>query len=830
MAREAFHSVPCLDKVPAKIECCECWGNRLLLGTVEGALLVYGVDLTDEEGVQQPQILKALKTFSKKPITQLCAVEQLNILVSLSGEAVSVHDLTTFDLRFTLAKSKGAVVFAVDLSETHGCRLAIASKKKVITLNWSRREFDERTAKEFAVSEVTTMIWAGNNLCVAMKKAYSILDCETGATNEILTCGRGPPLLTQLPEREMLVGKDQIGMILGYDGKPTRRFGVSWMDVPLATACSAPYVLAVLPKCVEVRTFHSQVQVQTLAIKSMKAICARGDTVYVAGVGSVVRLHALSLRLQIEELQGNHEYEEALALCGMLPESQSELRDGLSNDINTKYGFALFQESRYNEAMSHFLMAEFDLNQLLALYPKLLPESVRSMTLTPFQANLQGDELRKALEALVDFLFQKRKAQTLTSARVIDTALLKACFHVRPSAIQGILKSPNQCDVTECESLLMEKQRFADLVELYRSKSMHEEALKLLAKCATQEGDLRGPRPMIEYLQRLDNTHTKLVLDFSHGVLKNHPDEALAIFTSPRAKDRELPAKEVLAHLNGVAEQLAIPYLEFLVDKCGDKTMLTHNELALKYLKTVSILKSAEPAGTTQPAGSEFGRLGVVRRKLLDFLEKSNHYSPEQMLSHFPEKDLFEERAILLSRINQHEGALQIYAHDLGNFRMAEDYCARFYDADATDERKHIYLSLLRAYLQPTHGQPLLGPAFSLLNKHFTKIETSKALELLPADAPMSKLQGYFENVLRTTTRTRRQNQVKKYLLRAESLQVEESLIHAQGRRFLIKEETMCPVCNKRIGSSVFAAFPSGEVIHFHCKANFAESRAHSAE
>lgn len=36
--------------------------------------------------------------------------------------------------------------------------------------------------------------------------------------------------------------------------------------------------------------------------------------------------------------------------------------------------------------------------------------------------------------------------------------------------------------------------------------------------------------------------------------------------------------------------------------------------------------------------------------------------------------DLFEERAILLSRIHQHEKALQIYAHKLNNFQMAEKF------------------------------------------------------------------------------------------------------------------------------------------------------------
>lgn len=36
--------------------------------------------------------------------------------------------------------------------------------------------------------------------------------------------------------------------------------------------------------------------------------------------------------------------------------------------------------------------------------------------------------------------------------------------------------------------------------------------------------------------------------------------------------------------------------------------------------------------------------------------------------------DLFEERAILLSRIGQHDQALDIYVYKLRNYVMAEEY------------------------------------------------------------------------------------------------------------------------------------------------------------
>ena len=91
-------------------------------------------------------------------------------------------------------------------------------------------------------------------------------------------------------------------------------------------------------------------------------------------------------------------------------------------------------------------------------------------------------------------------------------------------------------------------------------------------------------------------------------------------------------------------------------------------------------------------AGEEPGQLGLTRKKLLAFLENSPHYTPEKMLSQFPLEgpscsqrhcltdslqDLYEERAILLSKIGQHEQALSVFAHKLRNSALAEEWVVR---------------------------------------------------------------------------------------------------------------------------------------------------------
>ena len=72
------------------------------------------------------------------------------------------------------------------------------------------------------------------------------------------------------------------------------------------------------------------------------------------------------------------------------------------------------------------------------------------------------------------------------------------------------------------------------------------------------------------------------------------------------------------------------------------------------------------------PAGKEPGALGRVRRKLLEFLEKSNCYTADRILNKLPLVDLYEERGLILSKLGLHENALTIYAHRLGDTLMAQ--------------------------------------------------------------------------------------------------------------------------------------------------------------
>jgi len=119
------------------------------------------------------------------------------------------------------------------------------------------------------------------------------------------------------------------------------------------------------------------------------------------------------------------------------------------------------------------------------------------------------------------------------------------------------------------------------------------------------------------------------------------------------------------------------------------------------------------------------------------------------MLPTFVVNNLYEERAILFSRLEQHKDALRTYVYDMNDTQLAEDYCKKFYDPQ-NDKRSDVYLYLLNVYLRPDKNmQQQLQPALQLLSKHFDKINPAEAFELLPTEITINEMLRYFECVLR---------------------------------------------------------------------------------
>ncbi|XP_063015164.1 vam6/Vps39-like protein isoform X3 [Melospiza melodia melodia] len=845
---DAFEHVPILEKLPLQIDCLAAWEEWLLVGTKQGHLLLYRIKKDVGEVMSSESVCcnrfevtleKSNKNFSKK-IQQIHVVSQFKILVSLLENNIYVHDLLTFQQITTISKAKGASLFTCDLQQSDTgeevLRMCVAVRKKLQLYFWKDREFHELQG-DFSVPDVPkSMAWCENSICVGFKRDYYLIRVDgKGSIKELFPTGKQlEPLVAPVADGKVAVGQDDLTVVLNEEGVCTQKCALNWTDIPIAMEHQPPYIIAVLPST---------------------------NIIYVASNHFVWRLIPVSIATQIQQLLQDKQFELALQLAEMKDDSDSEKRQQIHH-IKNLFAFNLFCQKRFDESMQVFAKLGTDPTHVMGLYPDLLPTDYRKQLQYPNPLpGLSGAELEKAHLALIDYLTQKRSQlvkklndsdhQSSTSPlmegtptikskkkllQIIDTTLLKCYLHTNVALVAPLLRlENNHCHIEESEHVLKKAHKYSELIILYEKKGLHEKALQVLVDQSKKANSpLKGHERTVQYLQHLGTENLHLVFSYSVWVLRDFPEDGLKIFTEDLPEVEALPRDKVLSFLIENFKSLTIPYLEHIIDVWEETGADFHNCLIQLYCEKVQGLMkeylSSFPADRAPvPAGEEGGDLGDYRKKLLLFLEKSSCYEPSRLISDFPFDGLLEERALLLGRMGKHEQALFIYVHILKDTNMAENYCHKHYDRNK-DGNKDVYLSLLRMYLSPPsvhclgpikmevlEPQANLQAALQVLELHHSKLDTTKAINLLPANTQINEIRIFLEKVLEENAQKKRFNQVLKNLLHAEFLRVQEERILHQQVKCIITEEKVCTVCKKKIGNSAFARYPNAIVVHYFC-------------
>ncbi len=817
---------------------------------------------------------KSAQGFGRKGVSQLTVLGRSNLLLSLSDGVVAVHDIgiqaqangsrtPVISIRTQLSKAKQATLYAIDTS-TPEYRLCIATAKKKLCfyrLVPGAKEFEEML--ERATPDVArSLAWAGPRVCVGYRKEYVMMDVRTGALQDMFETGKsGTPIGTVMPNQQLLLNKENISIFIGFDGKPLRKHGIVWSEPPIDFGYAFPYVIGLLPSGVELRTLTSVNPIQMIrSCKGATRLALSDDQIYCASQTVVWRLEPVPIWDQVAQLVGDNEFAEALNLLDCLPDSIE--KNEKKRALNLQYAFHLFHLGQHEPALEKFLALKEDPLRVLGLFPLMLPHGVMQRYKYPYGVGLNEAKLENAHRALAAYLQRLRaESKELFAAPaqevpmdyqlcgdlvpvVLDTSLLRALLKIDHPFLAELVSHENQCHIPVSEAALLAAKKYKELVALYRTRGQHTKALELLQKLGKDSapGEMSGVQQMAAYLTTLTNQDLNLILDYSVWVLQQDAELGLSIFTATRKRPEDkLEATTVLKHLNKYAQTEVADFLEHIVGQ-GETDAAFHNELIFTYLKSILLIleyptkgsgggggggpqasASASSGKLVRPprkAADEIGLLGVCRRKLLVFLESSRHYKAEIMLSRFPTNDLFEERAILLSRIGRHDQALAIYAHKLEDPEMAEAYCAKHYNP-ADKETSQIYLVLLGVYLNPpldSDRKPMETSALHLLNRFYDRMDTIKALAILPGTIAVKKVEPFLNSVLQANERVQREHTLQRALLRAETLTVKDEWCQARGKRIRIADRQICPSCGKRIGKDVtFVLLPDGTVMHYVC-------------
>ncbi|XP_054708106.1 vam6/Vps39-like protein [Uloborus diversus] len=871
------------------IETITAYDDYLLVGTKSGTLLLYQLVPSSKPGLKpgsshyEVKLLKSNKSFSKKTITLLQVVPEFQMLICLADGIVSAFDLSqhTLTVIATLPKTKGAHYFTVNVQKHKtltddvimSFRLCVAVKKKLQLYYWKAKELKFlELSQDLSLRDIPrTIVWCNESLCIGYKSEYSLMKI-TGEPKDLFPTGgkQLEPLVTLLPDDQLAVGSDEQTILIDSEGNPTMKYSIKWSEVPIALAHDWPYLIAILPSSVEVRPIEPRIHVQSTELQKAKMIAtSKRGWVFAASNSDVWLLHAVSFTEQISQLLSEKQFELALRMAEMIHESEGENKQ-LIQRIENLNAFYLFCKQNFKEAMELFLKLETDPSHVIGLFPNLLPEEFRSSLEYPDGLpNLQGTELETGLLALTDYLVEVRhrlKSDSTSNIpsmtaimepgktkirskkqllQIIDTTLLKCYLQTNDALVASLLRvKDNYCHIDESERALKMHQKYSELIILYNKKGMHRKALELLMRQAKKIGSpLKGHERTIQYLQHLGSEHLDLIFEFAKWVLKEHPEDGLKIFTEDLSETESLPRTQILNYLCEVEPDLVIPYLEFIIHKWKDENSIFHNTLVNKYCEKVLVLmseyKDSLPEGhPPAPAGHEPGELGQQRSKLLTFLEKSKFYTVERFATYMMNKGLYDEGAIVLGKLGRHEDALRVYTHILQNFEEAEKYCRKNYNKDKSG-CQDVYLILLKLYLPTTenqkidipaisyipHPEPNIDRALRILKKYSNQIDSFKALSLLPTIIPVGAVKKFLECVLHNIQARKYGIKLTKSLLYAEHLQVQARRIHCHSYKLIITDLDMCRVCQKRIGKSAFAHFPTGVTVHYSCKDQYSAEK-----
>ncbi|RPB17629.1 hypothetical protein P167DRAFT_569368 [Morchella conica CCBAS932] len=410
----------------------------------------------------------------------------------------------------------------------------------------------------------------------------------------------------------------------------------------------------------------------------------------------------------------------------------------------------------------------------------------------------------------------------MQAARLVDTTLFRIYIITNPRLVGPFVRVQKHGDPAVVSEKLQDLGMFTELVDFLCQKELHKEALELLRQFGQEERvdsramNLQGPQRTIGYLQNLKAAHIDLILEYARWPLMIDPKLGMEVFTTDSQNAESLPRGKVLEYLQEIDRMLAVQYLEYIINELGDPTHEFHTRMVWLYLQTLT---------EDDFDGREKERL-KWREKLLDFLVSSKQYRNEKVLGWLPRDDpeFYEARAVVLSNMGQHKTALEIYVFKLKDHEKAEEYCAKIHHASPpedpaeTSKPTTVYHTLLSLYLRPPPGyMQQLGPALSILSRHGARLEASDALKLIPEDIKISNLETYFKSRIRHTNSRMVENRMAAQLRASFRVDVQERLLESRNKHVIVGEERVCPVCHKKLGTSVILRTASGMVVHYGC-------------
>ena len=680
-----------------------------------------------------------------------------------------------------------------------------------------------------------------------------------------------------------MLGKDENIYFFNEAGDPTLKYPLNWSSNLIRIVDDLIYLVGLLPNStIEIKTIEPKLHIQTIHLQSkiskfkhLSKCTNKNGQIYACSTSDVFALIVVDYNKQITQLIEKGNFETALSLATVYKDNLKQQDNKQIDYIKYLQAFDYFCKMKFSEAIKIYSELKIDPSVVIGLFPDLLPEEFRSKLEYPERLpELKGDNLDNAIAELAQYLIeirnqlQKQESKLQFSSikgfshqaaskenttevvynnnldklrQIVDTTLLKCYLKTNDALVASLLRlSNNHCHLEEAEKVLKYYNKYNELIILYKCRNLHRRALELLQKInqqsKTSDKLIKLTDPHLktkEYLQALGKEHIELIFEFGEWVLREYPEDGFKIFIDDIQEIESLPRKQVLEYLRSINSDFVITYLEHIIYVWREIDHNLHDILVNEYRGKIRVLfeeYKLSLAADQKPAkaGQEPGELGALRQKLMEFLHKSDYYTAENLASFFLNDNLWEERAIVLSKIGLHQEALTIYVYILNDTDKAEEYCETVYNKDSPGNRD-VFFQLLRLYLRrpidleqlnstnqdliinsvdsssneadfsPT-TKPNLEIALRLLQNYGTKMDPISVLNELPDTIQINSISLFLTNIIKNLIHTKHEVQVHRNLLLSQYLTVQIQKIQLHKNKVVIDEYSLCHCCNKRIG------------------------------
>ncbi|KAJ7319730.1 hypothetical protein JRQ81_019241 [Phrynocephalus forsythii] len=854
MSVKAFKLVPAVeremlmsDKVRITIECIECCGRNLYVGTNDGSICHFLLEEKNSPAEKTTfSVTKQLHKYLsfRKAVGELKAASALNRLLVLCDNTIMLMNMRNLEPIPTGARIKGAVTFTLNENPVSGdpfcVEVCIVSVKRRTIQLFLVYEDRVQIVKEVSTQEQPCAVAVdGHYLCLALTTQYIILNYNTGVSQDLFpySSEERRPIVKRIGREEfLLAGPGGLGMFATVDGI-SQRAPVHWSENVIGAALCFPYVIALDEEFITVHSMLDQQQKQTLPFKDGHILQDFEGKVIVATTKGVYILVPLPLERQIQDLLASQRVEEALVLAkGARRNIPKEKFQAMYKRILQQAGFIQFAQLQFLEAKELFRSGQLDVRELISLYPFLLPSSSSFMRSHPplhdyadLNQLTQGDQekVAKCKQFLMSYLSEVRSTDVANGYKEdVDTALLKLYAEANHESLLDLLVTENFCLLADSAAWLEKHKKFFALGLLYHSNGQDAAAVQLWVKIVN--GDLQDSTRTDLYDYIVDFLTScpdhELVWKYAEWVLQCNEEVGVYIFTKRPLEEEERNSfnpDDVIRCLNKYPISL-VKYLEFLVLERRIKKEKFHTHLALLYLDEVLHLKSSGAEGCKE-------LLAKTQAKLRHLLRTSDLYRVHFILDKISGTDLHMERAVLYGKLEEHEKALHILVQELKDFAAAEDYCLWNSERRDLPYRRKLFHTLLSAYLDTsTSEEELAVAAVDLLNNHAPDFDAVRVLQLIPDRWSVQLLSSFLAGAMRESMHAQRTTQIAAGLAEVENLTYRHEKVKLKGSLTVLSDKKLCQLCQSPFREPSFVRYPNGTVVHPHCAASWlVTSNAH---